>query len=503
MLRVIRDIVARDQRFATSLGTVVATTQNRLSYADVQVIIADITAEGARQSFDDFICTLMGRAVLAKVADKEGAFVEFVTERDATYQTPPPGVYYFNVNSVDESTRNVELTVQLYKWYEGKVQNAQGTRISFAPGIDATSVVITDPTNNSHPGVLRGASFLYLLAPVNGLAITTATGTVLRPNTDYWVEQIVSESLVTTASGSQIVVVPAKFITFSITDQTGFVLRSGKDYTITTGNTIVLSSWTPVGSTLTVTGQVKFDPTIVSNLLNPENLLNFSLAPDETLVDDQVFVSSNGNHIQVMPQSGGSVILPFLLSPGGKLRYEARVQTPQTVVEAQKNAMNTALVPGLGIFIGDNVRVGDQCAIIVSPSQTETYRVYGATDNVSFTLEIKANDPSTASRLAELIKHDLLTTRRNQMMSDGVGIQRMGRAQIAEARDSSGTAGRYTATLSVQGTADWRVFIPLVTRVTSFSVSSTISTSPSSFGEATATPYYRVLQATGFMPDYR
>jgi hypothetical protein len=502
MLRVCRDIVSRDQRFSKANGSVVLATSNQLSFEDVQVVIRDVSAEGAHQSFDYFIATQIGRAILTKVGDKEGSFIEWVSEIDSSQQTPPAGVYYLNVDAVEERTRNVGFTLQMYHWYQGRVPNATGTRIAFRPGIDASTVLLTDTATGTTPGSLPGSSFLYLLSPVASLQIQTASGTILLPNTDYWVEQSRTETLVTTTGGSQIVWVPLQFVTISITDQTSYTLRPDLDYSFVDQNTIVLSSFTPVDSVLSVTGLVKLDPTVSGNLMDPENILNFTLAPGEELVTDEVYVTTGDDHIKITPNPDGSILLPFLLAPGGKLWYEARVSTPPVQVAGQKNALNRGMISGLDIAIGDNVSVGDQCAILVSPTQTETYHVYGATDSISFTLDVKANDPQTASRVAELIKDALLITRRNAMVNDGVNIMTMSRAQQSQARDSSGTAASFVSSLSISGTADWRVFRPLVTRLTSFQVSSILMT-PSFPGQLSLAARFHALQVSGFLPDYR
>jgi hypothetical protein len=51
-IRIIRDVVARNPRFRQSLGDVALTSNNQVSYQDVQCVIKDITAQGTRQSFD-------------------------------------------------------------------------------------------------------------------------------------------------------------------------------------------------------------------------------------------------------------------------------------------------------------------------------------------------------------------------------------------------------------------------------------------------------------------
>jgi hypothetical protein len=127
----------------------------------------------------------------------------------------------------------------------------------------------------------------------------------------------------------------------------------------------------------------------------------------------------------------------------------------------RKMEMNKDLVPGLWLAIGDLVTKDDQVAIIVSPTWTETYEVFGSKENLSFTLEVKSNDLTTSSEISELIKHRLLVQARTNMEADGITIFEVGRDQQGEQRDLSGTAPSYSYMLNVSAAADWKTFIPL------------------------------------------
>jgi hypothetical protein len=140
--------------------------------------------------------------------------------------------------------------------------------------------------------------------------------------------------------------------------------------------------------------------------------------------------------------------------------------------KGRKMEMNKDLVPGLWVAIGDLVMKDDQAAIIVSPTWTETYEVFGSKENLTFALEVKSNDLSTASEISELIKHRLLVQARTNMEADGITIFEVGRDQQGEQRDPSGTALSYSYMLNVSASADWKTFIPLVTRLISFDVNS-------------------------------
>ena len=145
--------------------------------------------------------------------------------------------------------------------------------------------------------------------------------------------------------------------------------------------------------------------------------------------------------------------------------------------------------------------IGDQVAIIIAPQITETYQVYGSKENLSFTLEVKANDLQTASDLTEMLKQELLVWRRTNMSADGVEVFEASRDYIGEQRDPSGTAPRYVYSLKVDASADWKVFVPLVTRFTNYTITNTV-TSPDYPGKLQTPPIMNALGAFGFLPSY-
>lgn len=499
LLRVARDIVARNPRFQRTLGDVSIISGNRISFGNVQVLVSDVNMDANRLSFDNFVCTTTGRAILAQVPNKDGQFIEYLVETDTSLKTPEAGVYYFNVDSVDEATREMILTMETFRWYEGKIRNARGTKISLASGINGIDITVTDPTQ---PGVAINTQpfqeYVYLLSNVGALTLTDASGAVLTPVTQYWIEgertEVLTES---TTFGTQILTIPDGFLSVSLVDQDGFVLREGKDYTLLSPTTVQLSPWTPSGQTISAVGAVALDPRIPSNLINPENILPFTLTSGETLADGQVFVYTQEGSISIAPNAEGQIILSPPLPPGGYCDYEARVLVGQTKVGAYKNAVNNQILPGLRIAIGDKVVVDDQVAILVSPTITETYRVYGGKPPISFTLECKANDPSTADELAKALFVELLYKRKDNLEADGLSLLEAGSSMTGGPRDDTGVSGTYSTRLSFTGLADWREFEPLVTRVKHFTV-----TADPQLG-LTIAKRHSGLGVTGFLPDYR
>jgi hypothetical protein len=506
MLKIIRDIVSRSNRFRSALGTVSVVSNNTIAWGDAQVIIKDVSADGMRLQADYFMCTQMGRSIVTKLADYESAFIEWANDIDATGQLYDPGVYRIGLDSVNEGTGDLDLIVQKFKWREGSVQDAEGTKIGFSPTIDVSSVAIIDPNGVSPLVVHRGPTYVYLVTPVSGLVVYDVFNNLLNPFTDYWVERITEEVIISsTVFGAQDASIPSGYESISIINQAGHTLRKNIDYIVPTSTTIRVSDWTPAGQTLSIRGVKRLDPSIPTNIPNPENYFNVILGGNETLVPDQVFVStSEGTGIQITPAADGSLSLPTWLLPGDYCRWEVHISTSPIPVKAKKNSINTNIIPGVWVAIGDNTKVGDQAAIIVSPVQTQTYEVYGSKDNVRFTIDVKANDPSTASEICELIKDNILIFRRIGMESDGLAIFEAARSSLSGQKDNSGVNPTFTYSLSVTGAADWRVFVPLITRMTSYEVVAQPYTQYREFrGGITNCPRYQSLGYGVFIPEYK
>lgn len=506
--RIIEDAVSRNPRFRQTLGDVKHPYNNALMYRDVQVIVKDVSSSGTRLSPNYFMCTQMGRAILAKIQGKDGSFLEWVSETDATRQTPDAGIYYINVDAVNPATNEVDLTIHKYRWIEGSLSNAQGSVLYFSPGIDTSTVTIINAVSNA-PLLLNTDYEAYsgrviLLTPVTSISVSGLT-----PLVDYWYQQTQQVLLFpSTVAGKQSANLPEGVLNYTLTDQDGYELRIGIDFFQISPTLIELGKWTPVGSTITANVVVKANPATTSGT-NAENSIALNLAPNETLVTGQVFFHTNsGNYAPQSVGADGTITLPICLRPGEWFRWEARVDSGQSSAKAKKYNLNGNVIPGLYLAMGDSVLVGDQCAIIVAPSITETYEVYGSKENLDFTLEVKSNDLQTSSDLSELIKHQLLITRRENMEADGITIFEARRSFAGGSRDSSGTAPFYTYTVSVSASADWKVLIPLVTRMTSFEITDN-ATMPDFVGKLQAglqgelAPRLSAFGTSQFLNEYR
>lgn len=509
LLREIKDIVNRNPRFRRLGGDTTIQTSSMVAWGDVRVEVGRVSSQGTRLSTDYFMCTQHGRAILAKLENSEGNFIEWVQEiRDYTdtlgNQTPEAGVYYLNVDSVNEATREVGLTLQKYRWREGKSEFASGTIVYFSPLINPELVTPVDPDILFEIHGNTMSILTYSSVPLELIS----EGIPLVPNTDFWYQRNETRVIIeSTVFGIQTANLPfSEYLEVKFFDQDGYELRKDVDFTFLSASQIKLSAWTAEGMTVYGVFYVKVDPT-TAPVPADENNFSFGTLPldDEQIASDQVTIFTNyGNSYgasDLVKDANGNYWLKSLLKTGEQVTWELRINAGLTTVTAHKLAVNRNIIDGLSIGIGDKVEVGDQCAILVSPYRTETYEVYGSKENITFNITVKANDRSTASEIAEDIRSHLLIRSRNEMESNGLTVFEITKDSDNSSRDASGTAPTTTYTLNISAAADWELYIPMVTRIGSFAVD--IIEKASDFpGKPQAYARLASLGSTQFIPSY-
>jgi hypothetical protein len=536
LLRVIRDAVSRNPRFNSTLGQVTSQSNNMIQYGDTQVTVRDVTSSGNRLSPDYFMCNTYGRVLVAKVENKEGTFIEWTNETDKTRQTPEAGVYYLSIDAVNQETNDVDISITKFRWVEGRYNNAVGSIAYLRQGIDGTTLTAKDLATGDTVAIKGFSTFVILQVPTETLQLYDANNNPLVPLTDFWYQRPVSEVIIqSTVGGPEVANITTPWVSFTLTDQDGYELRQGIDWNFYGLNFIQLNTWSPMGSTITANVIRKLDPSTVSGT-NPENILPVNILPNESLAAGQVFIHTNTNdYYSATVNPDGTVTLPNLLQPGDNVRWEVRIAAGIVTCRGKKFALNglyqtywdanapteypdatdinkkgaavyvidpttkqrVDVFPGLSIAIGDSVVVDDQSAIIVSPETTETYEVYGSKENLTFTLDFRANDLQTASDLSELVKQRLLVMSRQDMERDGITIFEAPRSFRSSQRDGSGTAPTFTVSLSVSASADWKVFVPKITRVARFEINDTMYL-PDFQGKLQMAPRVQALGSTRF-----
>ena len=356
LLREIRNIVNRNPRFRNLGGDVTVATNNMVAWGDLRVTINRITGSGTRMSPDYFLCTQYGRTVLGKLENYDGLFIEWVQELQENWDTiPPSGVYYFNVDSVNEGTREVQLTIQKYQWVGQPAKYAQGSIVYFASNIDVSTVTPVDPAIQYEQ---QGNTLAILSFSPNFLQLQTPLG-LLVPMTDFWyLREVDAEIISSTAFGEQMITLPiGDYYSVTIYDQDGYELREGVDYFNPSPGVIFTSNYTPEGSTLIGHFFVKANPTLYL-AAHPENQVSTALTPgDEPVPDQTILYSSINNRYSASDfvTVDGVTWLTTLLVTGENYYWESRIDQGQAQYVAKKMEVNTNLIDGLSIAIGDQV----------------------------------------------------------------------------------------------------------------------------------------------------
>jgi hypothetical protein len=466
LIRELRSVVAKHPRFRELGGEIGSYFATMMRYNDLEIIIKNPTSDGNRLSSDHYMATQQGRVVAAKLEDKDGLFIEHIQEIDKTLKDPESGIYYFNLDSVDEANRSVVITCEKMKWVYGKVTNAVGTFIKLNAAIPSTDVGVRN-MNAGEYCVANDRIYINVYKDIVSL-YRISNDSNLIPLVDYWVE-LHEEPTITeaTVSGVQVLKLPdTSYIQFEVVDQDDYILRRDLDYRIS-GSDIVLSNWTPANQKLRMVGTFKRDPNAAGYIAS-ENSINFELVPGQTIQTEQFKAVASGKtytYSDLVTGLDGRWYLNPLLQPGDNMSWECRVDLGQFEIKATKNALNVNFLPGIMVVIGDKTVVGDQSAMIVYPYVNETYEIYGSKENIRFDIDIRTNDMRTSSEIAGLIKEYLLVSGRERMETCGLTIYEASRSTNSEEKDGSGILSTQTVTLSISAAADWEVKKPLVTRL--------------------------------------
>lgn len=478
LLRELRDVVNRNPRFRNMGGDVFIQTSNMLAWGDVQVLISGIQASGNRLSPDYFMCTKHGHAILAKVEGKDGVFIDWVQEHerqtDANFNLtyPIPGIYYLNVDAVNEATREVSLTMETYRWSSSSKGPALGSKIALKSGIDAGDV--TPLTPDVELQQIGSELFLKTFTDVTPLRLQTSVE--LTPMVDFWYERPVTVTLTeATAGGTEALELPGNDLQgVRFYDNNGYELREGVDFVYASPTSIRLGPYSPPGHKVFLDYVEKADPA-VALAVHPENRLDLGpITPDQTLAQGQVQLRSSYGDVysesDLFIDPAGGLWLKPLLRRGETVTWDIRIDAGQSEIVAKKLASNFNIIPGLSIGMGDMVNVGDQCAILVSPDMTETYEVYGSKENISFDIYVKANDRLTASDISTLIRSHLLVHGRASMEANGLSVFEVSKAPQQEPKGNGGVSVATTIALSVSAAADWELYVPLTVRIGHFEI---------------------------------
>jgi hypothetical protein len=120
------------------------------------------------------------------------------------------------------------------------------------------------------------------------------------------------------------------------------------------------------------------------------------------------------------------------------------------------------IIPGVVIAFGNRLKVGDRCAIVVTPTRTAAFQEYGGHFNMSFDLDIIARDPKQAEQISDFSVMALLD-KKELFEDDGLTLNE-GPSQGGEAEDvydEEGNENYHTQSVKVGYLTDWAYYKPL------------------------------------------
>lgn len=147
------------------------------------------------------------------------------------------------------------------------------------------------------------------------------------------------------------------------------------------------------------------------------------------------------------------------------------------------NTPNLTALPGVVMAFGKRAREGDKVAIVVTGDRATTARAYGGKWEVSFDIDVLAQDPIQMEEMADLFLMYWWADKKPFLENEGietVDISMGGESE--EPMDETGDIYMYTASMSLQLRADWELHIPVP-----FTISGAFQTLPGTGSGTTGT----------------
>jgi hypothetical protein len=161
--------------------------------------------------------------------------------------------------------------------------------------------------------------------------------------------------------------------------------------------------------------------------------------------------------------STGEVTILTNLMPGQILTADYRYPTESIgPIEWKWNTADWKTLPGVILAFGKRGRKGDKIAVVVYDDRVDTAIAYGGKFEVSFDLDVIAQDPMQMEEMADYAHMALWSEKRSNLSFEGIEITEVSMGgEAEEAYDEVADTFYYTASMSVQVQSDWEVHVPL------------------------------------------
>lgn len=126
------------------------------------------------------------------------------------------------------------------------------------------------------------------------------------------------------------------------------------------------------------------------------------------------------------------------------------------------NHSDTSTLPGVVMAFGKRARAGDKVAVMVYPDRVDTAKAYGGKSELSFDIDVIAQDPLQMEEIADFTMVKLLEEKKPALEFEGIEILDVSiGGEAEEVYDETAENFVYTASMSVQLRADWEVHVPM------------------------------------------
>lgn len=179
------------------------------------------------------------------------------------------------------------------------------------------------------------------------------------------------------------------------------------------------------------------------------------------LYENAYFMLTEGEHYTVDYKTG-DITFTTTFAPKAYVYAGYRTAAPSIgPKEFYWNSADTTTIPGVVIAFGKRARKGDKVAIVVYDDRRDTAEAYGGKFEVSFDLDIFAQDPTQAEEISDFLIMGLLM-KQATLASEGIELIEMAPGgESDEPQDENADISSYTVPVSLQLRADWEIHVPL------------------------------------------
>lgn len=161
--------------------------------------------------------------------------------------------------------------------------------------------------------------------------------------------------------------------------------------------------------------------------------------------------------------STGDIHIKSELMPGQILTADYRYPVDSIgPIEWKWNVADWKTLPGVILAFGKRGKKGDKVAVVVYDDRVDTATAYGGKFEVSFDIDIIAQDPMQMEEMADYTHMSLWHEKRPNLSFEGLEITEVSiSGEAEESYDEVADIFYYTASMSVQIQSDWEVHLPL------------------------------------------